>query len=54
MAETVLMRNFGREDSHTLTAYRASGGDEVNERVEEEREEVRDRLRDRLRGILER
>jgi NADH-quinone oxidoreductase subunit F len=26
MAETVLMRNFGRTDSHTLTAYRATGG----------------------------
>ena len=26
MAETVLMRNFGRADSHTLAAYRAQGG----------------------------
>ncbi len=26
MAETVLMRNFGRPDSHTLAAYRAAGG----------------------------
>jgi NADH-quinone oxidoreductase subunit F len=26
MAEIVLMRNFGRADSHTLAAYRASGG----------------------------
>src|SRR5207248_7946271 len=26
MAETVLMRNFGRRDSHTLAAYRAAGG----------------------------
>jgi NADH-quinone oxidoreductase subunit F len=26
MAETVLMRNFARADSHTLGAYRASGG----------------------------
>ena len=26
MAETVLMRNFGRDDSHTLAGYRATGG----------------------------
>ena len=26
MAETVLMRNFGRANSHTLAAYRAAGG----------------------------
>ena len=26
MAETVLTRNFGRQDSHTLDGYRASGG----------------------------
>ena len=26
MAETVLMRNFGRTDSHTLAGYRATGG----------------------------
>jgi NADH-quinone oxidoreductase subunit F len=26
MAEAVLMRNFGRTDSHTLAAYRATGG----------------------------
>jgi NADH-quinone oxidoreductase subunit F len=26
MAEPVLMRNFGRADSHTLAAYRAAGG----------------------------
>ena len=26
MAETVLMRNFGRADSHTLAGYRAAGG----------------------------
>jgi len=26
MSETVLMRNFGRADSHTLAAYRATGG----------------------------
>jgi NADH-quinone oxidoreductase subunit F len=26
MAEIVLMRNFGRQDSHTLSGYRATGG----------------------------
>jgi NADH-quinone oxidoreductase subunit F len=26
MAETVLMRNFRRDDSHTLAGYRAAGG----------------------------
>src|SRR5437763_12932128 len=26
MAEIVLMRNFGRQDSHTLAGYRAGGG----------------------------
>jgi NADH-quinone oxidoreductase subunit F len=26
MSETVLMRNFGRSDSHTLAGYRATGG----------------------------
>ena len=26
MAETVLMRNFGRADSHTLASYRGAGG----------------------------
>src|SRR5438105_437139 len=26
MAEIVLMRNFGRQDSHTLAGYRATGG----------------------------
>ena len=26
MAETVLMRNFARADSHTLAGYRAGGG----------------------------
>ena len=26
MSEIVLMRNFGRTDSHTLAAYRATGG----------------------------
>src|SRR2546428_13491596 len=26
MAEIVLMRNFSRPDSHTLSAYRAAGG----------------------------
>jgi NADH-quinone oxidoreductase subunit F len=26
MAELVLMRNFGRADSHTLSGYKATGG----------------------------
>src|SRR5687768_17817104 len=26
MSEIVLMRNFGRQDSHTLAGYRAAGG----------------------------
>src|SRR5439155_19527651 len=33
MAEIVLMRNFGRQDSHTLAGYRATGGYTAWEKV---------------------